>query len=150
MMTNNLLAVAQAGFVKRAMEYGMTEMEAKAVLTKHAAIFDRDTASAVKSSIGETLQHPGVEQAMTGLGGLAGGTGLAGPGAFLGMGVGGLTGLLNGEKDEKGETHRMRNALTGAGIGGGIGAGLGWGAGAVGGGILGNNAYQDALNSFKQ
>jgi hypothetical protein len=53
------------------------------------------------------------------------------PIAGLGIGAlgGGLLGAMNGKKDEKGQTHRLRNALLGALMGGGAGGLLGTGAG---------------------
>lgn len=50
------------------------------------------------------------------------------PGAIAGAGAGAISGLLNGEEDENGETHRLRSALTRGLAGAGIGGALGFGA----------------------
>ena len=56
----------------------------------------------------------------------------AGAGVLGGLGAlaGGAIGAMVPSRDENGETHRMRNALIGAGIGGAAGAAGGWHTGA--------------------
>lgn len=69
------------------------------------------------------------------LAGNAAGSALALPGLYLGGGIGAASGLLDGTKDEKGETHRFKNMIYGLGKGGLTGGLAGYGLGAVGAGV---------------
>ena len=160
-------------FIKKAQEYGLTEQEAYKTLKKHSGVLDMFNPNHhldnYKASLEEQIRAKSQEMsnnfkndwndnagsisgALTGAGAALGGAGMTGPGALMGAGVGGLTGLISPSKNSKGEKERLKSMLTNAGIGGGIGAGLGWGAGAFGGATKGNELFEnlhEGINNVK-
>lgn len=126
-MTNKESAFKE-GFIKKAQEYGFNIKQAEYLFSKKANM-GGDVASWAGRTAADLLP-PGMAMdsstaavASPFVGGVAG----AGLGGLLGGGLG----ALNGKKDEKGETHRFRNALVGALTGGGLG-GLAGGAAGLG------------------
>jgi hypothetical protein len=130
-MTN--IESIKKGFIKRAQEYGLHQYQGEQLFK---------TAEPLTGPQQWLLDNQA--PVVTGIAGLLGGGLTTGPGALIGAGLGGITGLLDGTKDENGETHRMRNALRNAGIGGGLGAAAGFGAGALGTAIKTYPAFNEA------
>ena len=125
MMNDKVREAYRIGFMKRAQEYGMTQMQAKVVFEKKASI---------PSDLSSWLGHHSTDLTPEGryIPAEAAQDLLPVLGGYAGVGLGGLTGAMIPSRDEKGETHRLRNAITGAGIGGLGGAGLGaLGSGAI-------------------
>jgi hypothetical protein len=140
-MTNEFNALKK-GFMKQAQDFGLTEKQAFAVFEKHAEGLSewvaRNLGVASGSVNGGPSSHfPIDQQSATGalpfIGGAVGGIG----GGLLGAGAG----ALNGSKDEKGETHRFRNALLGGLAGGTLGGGAGAGLGALAGNAVNPEVY---------
>lgn len=130
---SNIETEYRNGFVKQAQAYGLSERTAVELFNeKHANVV-----SDLSAWLGEKVQDfsppaagspyipPEGAAAMLPIGGAA-------LGGLGGAGIGALAGGLNGKKDEKGQTHRIRNAILG-GLGGGVlGAGAGGATGALG------------------
>jgi hypothetical protein len=130
------------GFMKQAQDFGLTEKQALAVFEKHANI--SDVSAWLGRNINElTPNGIGIDHASATLGLPIAGAGIGG---IAGGSIGGIAGALNGTKDEKGETHRIKNALKGLLIGGTLGAGTGGLAGAAGSASIASDpmAYQTA------
>ena len=122
--TKHLPVHVKKGFVTRAMEIGYTEGQAVDMFNKIA-----------NDVLMDVNQHTAIPL-MT-ASGIASGIG-------HGLPLGAILGAIHGsEKDEKGETHRLRDALLGAGMGA-TGLGIGEGAlGAVGGLALKQNIQHE-------
>lgn len=158
-MTNDKITQAATyGFLKRAMEHGSTEMEARAILAKNAGILE-DITAGVKNHLEPQLdpnRYAEVQNRLQNLSkGVAGGGAAlggisAGLGGLIGAGAGALGGHLMGGTDEEKSKRRWQGAALGGGLGAiGGGAFGGAGAGSLGfGGGLGVSARNPEISAF--
>lgn len=141
-MTNELKSFNE-GFMKQAQDYGLTQKQAEAVFTKNADALTEWVArnlgvETVSNNGGPYTNQPAplssAVEHLPYIGGAVGGVG----GGLLGAGAG----ALNGSKDEKGQTHRLRNALLGGVAGGALGLGAGAGLGSLAGKAVNPQQYE--------
>lgn len=141
-MKNELIAFNE-GFMKQAQDYGLTQKQAEAVFTKNADALTEWVArnlgvESISNYEGPYIHQPvslsSAVERLPYIGGAVGGVG----GGLLGAGVG----ALNGSKDEKGQTHRLRNALLGGVAGGALGVGAGAGLGNLAGKAVNPRQYE--------
>lgn len=138
-MTNEL--AFKQGFTKQAQENGLTQKQAEAFFEKNADQLTDLLAELGQARISENggpsrWQLGPISTARDNLNVIGGGIGALG-GGVLGAGIG----ALNGSKDDKGETHRLRNALLGGLGGGALGAGAGVGLGSLAGHAVNEEDY---------